>query len=212
MPAYYPVYYSFPPSERNQEQFLRVRPRMNIHPRLREMPFITSILTSAAYVSPTLLGSISIFGVASGMILTNPQRIPGWCALGAAVAVIFSIYHARKKDQDPFFLAIVAMITLLAGVAGPRVVLQHAFRIEEAIYSGWYPESFVFLGTLCAMSGWTVWTTIHKLITSQLPGVVTRFADRWTSATTRTTTIITTETSVPKKPESNPPTVDSNPP
>lgn len=130
---------------------------------------------SSSYVaklSPVMISSVALLAVSTGLVLTSPQRIPAWCALGAAIATVFTIYFARKNDKTPMYLVVVALASMLLGVAAPRPTLQYlGFTNLEA----YYPEWYVLGGCACGIAGFTVIHGLYLGVTGQLPDAIRAF-------------------------------------
>ena len=119
--------------------------------------------------------SIILFAAATGMVMTNPQRIPAWCLLGAIFIAVFTIYQAREKGHNAMRCMMVGLASVFTGVALPRPVF-HYFGVTGLEY--WSPEFFVICGAMAGMVGWTLMTTLHNLVTNSFPGVVTNTWNR----------------------------------
>lgn len=115
--------------------------------------------------------------LANGLVLTAPQRIPAWLLVGASVAAIFTLYYAKRNDKTPFYLLINVMSAIFLGVTGPRPFLQYAFNIQD--FADWYPETFMLMGTVFGLAGFTVMHSIHTIITGQLPDFIQSLVDRF---------------------------------
>lgn len=127
---------------------------------------------AAKHCSPSMIALFFLFAVAEALVLMDPQRIPGWCALGAVIATVYVFVHEKysKTDIKPGFLFLNALCTLFAGIALPRPVLTHWFKITNL--ETWYPETFVIVAALCGICGFTVLHTLYLLVTGELPNVV----------------------------------------
>jgi drug/metabolite transporter (DMT)-like permease len=113
-----------------------------------------------------------LLAAAETLILMDPQRIPGWCALGAVIATVYVFVHEKNTSTTikPGFLFLNALCTLFAGIALPRPVLTHWFRVTNL--ETWYPETFVMVAAVCGICGFTIMHTLYLTVTGELPAVV----------------------------------------
>jgi len=127
---------------------------------------------AAKHCSPSMIALVLLFTVAQTLVLMDPQRIPGWCALGAVIATVYVFVHEKYTSTNikPGFLFLNALCTLFAGIALPRPVLTHWFNFTNL--GTWYPESFVIVAALCGICGFTIMHTIYLTITGELPNVI----------------------------------------
>ena len=127
---------------------------------------------------PFVMAASTLFLIlANGLVITAPQWIPAWLLVGASVAAIFTLYYAKRHDKTPFYLLINVMASLFIGVTGPRPFLQYAFKIQD--FADWYPETFMLLGTVFGLAGFTLIHTIHTIITGQLPAMIQSIVDKF---------------------------------
>lgn len=127
---------------------------------------------------PFVMTASTLFLIlANGLVITSPQRVPAWLLVGASVAAIFTLYYAKRHDKTPMYLLINVMSALFLGMTGPRPFMQYAFGVSD--FSLWYPETFMLMGTLFGLAGFTVMHTIHGIITGQLPAVIQYFVDKF---------------------------------
>lgn len=137
------------------------------------VPLLTAL---AAKVSPSMIALVLMLAAAETLILMDPQRIPGWCALGAVIACVFVFVHEKHTSTNvsPLFLFLNALCTLFAGIAMPRPILTNWLKITNL--ETWYPETFVMIAALCGICGFTILHTLYLTITGELPAVVRELA------------------------------------
>lgn len=126
----------------------------------------------AAKASPAMIALILMLATAETLVLMDPQRIPAWCALGAVIACVYVFVHEKNTTTTirPGFLFLNALCTLFAGIALPRPILAHWFRVPNL--QTWYPESFVLVAAVCGLCGFTIMHTIYLTLSGELPSVI----------------------------------------
>ncbi len=124
---------------------------MNTSPHLTTSHKKTRMDPSLMYITPTCAAAMLPFGVSLFAALNSPSEVDAWASVGASMATMISVIHARKADKSLGHLISVAGSSWFCGITFPYTII-HLWAQDHLDTTPW--QGWAILGFMVGLIAW----------------------------------------------------------
>lgn len=106
---------------------------------------------SLMYITPTCLAAFLPLGASVFAAINSPSEVDVWASVGASVATMISVIHARKTDKATGHLISVAGSSWFCGITCPYFLL-HLWAPQTIPNMPW--QGWAITGFAIGLSAW----------------------------------------------------------